>query len=121
MLGLDKKIIKESDLEEESGITEISLKRAMYFKQQGWDPFKIYISGSDTVDIKVDVFFRDEKNDEDRFFSFTGFSIGYPGTGPRGFEEFLEIFDIELPDFSPMINDIKKGPYTFDHYEKGWK
>ena len=68
------------------------------FNQKGRKPFKISISGSDTADVKTDVWFRDERKNEDRFFSFTGFSIGYGGTGPRGFQEFLRIFDIELPD-----------------------
>ena len=115
------KIIKESDLEEEGGVTEISLKRALYFRQNGWKPFKIDISGSNTVDVKVDVFFWDEKKKEDRFFSFTGFSIGYGGAGPKGFEEFLKMFDIKLSRFSPIINSIKDGPFHFRKYTDGWE
>ena len=115
------KIIKESDLEEECGVTSISLKRVTYFKQQGWKPFKIQIQGSNTADVKTDVWFRDERKNKDIFFSFTGFSIGYGGTGPRGFQEFLNMFDIKLSNFSPIINDIKDGPYYFRKYIDGWE
>ena len=118
---MNNRIIKESELEEECGVTKISLKRSMYFKQHGWKPFQIQISGKDTADVKVDVFFRDEKNDEDRFFNFTGFSIGYPGTGPKGLEEFFKLFNIELSNFSPLISSIKDGPYCFNKYLEGWK
>jgi len=120
MLGLDGKIIEESDLEDECEVTQISLKKAMYFKQEGYKPFKIYISGSDTMDVKVDMWFYDDKTDQDGFFSFTGFSIGYGGTGPRGLEEFLKMFNIELPDFNPLSCNIKDGPYSFSKYPTGW-
>ena len=42
------KIVKESDLEEESGITDISLKRALYFKQNGWN-VKIFLLSELTI------------------------------------------------------------------------
>jgi|ETNvirnome_2_300_1030623.scaffolds.fasta_scaffold00778_24 hypothetical protein len=111
MINFNKTVFK-GNLEDECEVTEVSLKRALWYKQNGFEVDRITVRGSDTADVEVQVIFWHEDKPSD-VFTFTGFSVGYGGTAPVGFKRFLELFEIKWDGFDPIKNSIKNGPYSW--------
>lgn len=74
------------NLQEECGVTAISLENAAALIKEHGTPRRIDLSDDPEDGNSVTAYWRDGMH-----FKFTGFSWGYGGTGPHGLEQFFQM------------------------------
>lgn len=84
-------------LEKECGVTRISIRNAAKLRQERGVPDEIRLFEDMREDYVVQaIWYQQENGLFDSDHTFTGFSWGYAGEGPRGLRDFFEMCGVPV-------------------------
>jgi hypothetical protein len=99
--------IRLSELEQECGVTGISIMNALVIDSKNYHPIVVCHEADDDKAIyNTKVYYKRNGSDQIYYFLFSGFSSGYYGEGSRGFADFLfniAGINLEYPDTLDLL------------------